>query len=121
MKLYAVFRFKEAKDYMSALKLFPCSQEEKVLKVQEFSNFEGPIRHVIDDILILFMDSIFEIYEEKRRDTPNYAQYQSVFQDLRHDASLLISFGGQIQQRLNRSDTVNRLLDYQSRMSSDGN
>lgn len=106
---------------MTTLKLFPCSQEEKVIKVQEFSNFDGPIRHVIDDIVILFMESIFEIYQEKRRDTSNFAQYQSVFQELRNEASLLLSFGGQIQQKLNRSDTVNRLMDFQNRMSSDGN
>jgi hypothetical protein len=38
---------------------------------------------------------------------------------LRYDASVLLSFGGQIQKKLNRSDTVNRLVEIQNRMSSD--
>jgi hypothetical protein len=105
---------------MTTLKIFPCTQEEKVVKVQEYSNFEGPFRHVIDDILILLMESIFEIYQEKRRETAHFPQYQKVFQDLRHDAGVLMSFAGQIQKKLNRADTVNQLVAFQNRMSADG-
>ena len=101
------------------LKLFPVSQEEKAVKVQEFSNFDVSIRRVMDDILLCYMNCIFELYQEKRRDTPHFSQYQKLFQDLRNDANLLLSFSGQIQKKLNRSDTVNRLMEYQNAMISD--
>jgi hypothetical protein len=112
-------RYKEAKEYMMALRLFPSSQEEKITKVQEFSNFEGPVRHVMDDMLLLYMECLLELYQEKRQDTQHFSQYQHVLQDLRRDASLLVSFAGQVQKKLTRPDTAHRLMDFQTRMSTD--
>lgn len=76
----------------------------------------------MDDVMVLYMECIFEAYQEKRRDTSSFAQYQKLFQDLRYEAAVLVSFGEQFQNKLNRADaTIQRLVDFQNRMSYDGN
>ena len=118
MSVFFNNRFDEARKFLKTLQIIPLKKEHVVRKTEEMSHADAPIKYVLDDILLLYMECIFEFYQEKKREKTNFPQNKTLFQELHEDAQVLINFGGQIQKKLNRADTLRRLLDFQSRMSS---
>lgn len=101
------------------MQFIPNNSEEVVRRTEAFYHSEAPIKHVVDDVLLLYMECIYELFQEKMRETTNFSQNQNFFQDLQNDVRFLIYFAGQIQRKLNSADTMRRLTDFQNRMSYD--
>lgn len=113
-------KFDEAKTFLSRMRFLPSTDDEKMAKVQEFLSMDSPVRSLMDDILLAYMECIFELFHEKRRDRANYSFHQNAMRSLQFEAGVLVAFGGQLQRRFNRTDTASRLMDYHNRMVSEG-
>lgn len=100
--------------------------------VQRFLHLEYPIQRIIDDILIMSVECIYNLYTEakmKGNEQISYSQQQFNFNDgiqqrekeifnyLRHRISLLVTFTGYIQNSLiNSTNTIRKLNEIEVRM-----
>lgn len=133
------FRYQEAIELLDNLRLFPSrpmvdpnGEDGFSYYVQRFLHLEYPIQRIIDDILIMSVECIYNLYTEakmKGNEQINYSQQQFNFNDgiqqrekeifnyLRQRISLLVTFTGYIQNNLiNSTNTIRKLNEIEVRM-----
>lgn len=113
----------------------PNSEDGFSYYVQRFLHLEHPIQRIIDDILIMAVECIYNLYTEakiKGNEQLHYSQQhqqfnfndgiqskeREIFNYLRQRISLLVTFTGYIQKNLVHStNTIRKLNEIEVRMT----